>query len=106
MSRYLRFTEDNDWEGESWFFYLPIEGNEASLEHLRALIAESDWYSLSDATFSKRSVKTIVKHSQCGYMKYENRARGVFKPPVDIDWTDEDPFNKGGILDFFSGGDP
>lgn len=103
MTTYLRFTEINDWEGEEWNFYLPIEGNESALEHLRTLIeGNPDTYEIDDYPYPGAVVDHITKRSRSGYMNYENRVEGFLQLPDSIDdWVDNDPFYKGGIRKFF-----
>lgn len=35
LTPYAAFTEDNDSEGESWTFFIPVLGNENALDNLR-----------------------------------------------------------------------
>lgn len=100
MGDYLRFTEENDWEGETWNFYIPIENNEAALSHLRTLIEGQNQYELGTEPFSKKTVKTLDRNSRVEYMALENRLSGILLLPDRIDWENDDPFYKGGISEF------
>lgn len=65
MNTYFRLTENNEWEGETWHFYLPIADNEEAIATLCELIdtAEDDFgFSLSDETFTETEVDTLVQH--------------------------------------------
>lgn len=39
-SRYRRFIERNDHEGENWWFYIPIKSNEKAIKRLEELFEE------------------------------------------------------------------
>jgi hypothetical protein len=39
---FVRFSETNEWEGETWQFYIPLAGNEKALEDLRTKLADAD----------------------------------------------------------------
>jgi len=106
MTTYVRFIEHNDWEGESWNFYLQVEGNENALLRLEEMLpADNEDYELDlTVPYTKKLVKTLVKHSRTGYMRYHNRVDGVLDIDLldSIDWEDGPaPFYKGGIKDFF-----
>lgn len=68
---FIKFTEENDGEGETWHFYLQYEGNEAALERLHFLLkqiakeVESDLpYSLSDnEQLPESTVNILVEHA-------------------------------------------
>ena len=34
--KYYRLKEINDWEGETWNFYIPVEGNQKEIEKLKS----------------------------------------------------------------------
>ena len=81
---YLCWTEDNDWEGETWHFYIPTEGNEEALALLKAKLEEfSDnenvSFELSNAPISERDVDVLVDHSGSGYMNEHNKMKGKIK---------------------------
>lgn len=36
--RYAKLTEVNEWEGETWHYFIPVEGNEEALDRLKVLV--------------------------------------------------------------------
>ncbi len=92
--KYYKFTENNDWEGESWNFYLPLTDEQH--QKLTELIVEMDeTYRLAvkpldestvDAKHGKGSTTYMDKHNKCGPVK---------ELPDKIDWEKDDPFYKG-----------
>jgi hypothetical protein len=107
-TRFVRFTEENETEGEYWNFWLQVNGNRAELELLRGMLARADeavtWdlpYTLDDAkTVPESEVDTLVDHSGSGYMDYENKVTGVFICP-NPDGDPDDFFYKGQIKRHF-----
>ena len=115
---FVRFRESNDNEGESWNFWLQLDGNEAELQKLQDALDNNDLedaYSLNMTAVPESEVDILVKHSDSGYMTYENKVTGKFKmpePKLDGDglianYEDAneyyfDTFYKGGIEDCFN----
>lgn len=102
---YIQFKENNEWEGETWCFYIPTEGNEKQIDRLAELIQESnleDTYTVGNELISEIEVDALVKHGGSGYMNNHNKCSGI----LDIshlskeNFDDDDPFHKGGIMDF------
>ncbi len=100
-AKYVRFTERNDWEGETWRFYIPIKGNEATIEDLKEQLAKIEAFSLDkygsgcdleveDETFDAKTVEALIKHSDTGYMPSHNKLKGKLVLP---------PFPKGAITE-------
>lgn len=107
MTAYAKFTENNDHEGETWRFWIPISGNRAALEHLDSAIGGSDEYGLDLAPVPEAEVDALVKHTGDGYMAYDNKLAGVLTLTAetiarieDADDEGNDPLYKGGIKDF------
>lgn len=110
MSTYAKFTENNEWEGEEWHFYIPIEGNEGALRELLDALEsiggeeEDSKYELDLTPIPENEVDILVKHTDSGYMDCHNKLSGVltFKPDTleDLKGTDKDPFYKGEIREF------
>lgn len=99
MTDFVKFTENNDHEGETWNFWLQVDGNEDAIAELRALIADQeDEYELAEETTPESEVDVLVKHTGMGYMRYENKVVGVLTLP-DTDALDD--LYKGGIKDFY-----
>lgn len=104
---YLKFSEENDQEGETWHFYLPVYGNEVELEKLRQYLtaAQDDvtWdlaYQLGTDLIPESEVDILVKHADDGYMSQHNKVSGLLTTP-DFD-PHHDPLYKGGIRDQFT----
>lgn len=94
---YVRFTENCDWEGESWNFYLPVEGNEEALVWLRGLVADADSeeYEVGEETYTRAEVETLARsHSQTTYLQEHTVLSGRLATVPDLDLL-----YKGGIRD-------
>jgi len=93
-----RFTEYNDWEGESWHFYMYIEEElKVKLDELLRNLDLSETYELSTETYEKDEVDVLVKHTECGYLDFHNWSGTFTSFPEESDFEDDDPFYKGGI---------
>jgi hypothetical protein len=80
---FAKFTENNDWEGEVWNFYIPVAGNEEALKALRAKLDE--WardsggceYDLAEDYLTEAEVDTLVKHADTdGYYPDHQKLEG------------------------------
>lgn len=101
MSRYVQFTEVNDWEGETWYFYLPLEGNAREIGRLAYLIRDSESYDIDFTQLTEEQVDTLVEFGGAGYLYYHNKVEGDLQDlPEELD-PENDPFYKGGIEEFF-----
>lgn len=101
--QYYRFTEINDWEGETWHFYIPVKDNEEAIETLRIFIKDfsfEDMYEISNKRFPENEVDVLCDNSEIGYMAYHNILSGKLVLP-ELKVKDchivDDPFYKGGI---------
>lgn len=108
MTRYVKFTENNDHEGESWNFWLPVDGNEQELEVLAVLVATDDEYPEYELDLDHPEDETAVdafvrraKQVEGGYMDSDNKVTGVLTVPPDLD---VDKLYKGGIKGLFKAG--
>lgn len=93
---FVKFTEENDWEGETWNFYLQFTGNEQNIGHFFALLRtiqaqpgnQSGFpYTLTfDPPLSEEQVDTLIKHGNDGhgYMDAHQKCVGVFEIPQDL----------------------
>lgn len=101
---YVKFTEQNDQEGETWTFWLPVEGNE------RALAGFADWlaqqgdraeeYTLDlEAREPEERVDALVEHGGSGYMAYHTKVSGLMSGPMP---DGPDRLYKGGVRGFFA----
>lgn len=109
--QYVCLVEHNDWEGETWHFFIPVEGNQQQLQKLYAalsehnLLDEDDGYELDlDEWHNEVEVDAAVLHAHDGYMASHNKLQGT----IDIDklrpqLRTEDTLilllNKGNIVD-------
>jgi hypothetical protein len=107
---FVKFTEENDWEGETWRFYLQLEGNEEALDELTLLVEKMEnWgeesYSLDLDPLEEEEVDILVKHSDSGYMDYHQKVEGFLEIPDNAnELSEEDLFSlfyKGGIRKLF-----
>lgn len=84
---YVRLTERNDWEGETWHAYLPVADNEDALAALRELIhnAFDDFgFTPSEETFTEDEVNALVRDGtdNITYLAEHAKLAGRL-PPVD-----------------------
>lgn len=106
-TKYVRFTEENEWEGEIWHWYIPEAENKEALDSLIAKLKEfdlTDFYHLDDIHLTEQEVDTLVKYANDGtsYMAAHNKVT----KPLDVseleEVTDEeellDVLNKGGLF--------
>lgn len=105
--RFLDFTEINDHEGETWRFWLQVDGNEEALEKLRGLIVTADIgdeYTLATEPVDESTVDSLVKYGRSGYRPFETKVTGVFTCPDDLgEWGDD--LYKGRITGMFMSGE-
>jgi hypothetical protein len=102
MTTYAKLTEDNDWEGETWYFWIPIEGNELTLKQLEGCLTEDDQYEVDMTPVPELEVDILVKHSDVGYLHTHNKLAGTLKfgdEQAVLIGRDGDPLYKGGIRD-------
>jgi hypothetical protein len=106
MTDYVKFTEENDWEGETWHFYIPVDGNQLTLSVLAAALETSpiESYTLDLTPIPESEVDTLVKHTEVGYTADHTKLSGVLLlAPDTVDQLsayDTDPFYKGEIAKF------
>lgn len=93
---FVRFTEHNDWEGETWNFYIPLEGNKEALHELYDLVKNVDDYELDMKNIiTNEQVNALINHGNhdSGYMDTHNKLSGV----LDMNLVTADGLYKGGI---------
>jgi hypothetical protein len=109
---FVKFTEINDHEGESWNFWLQLDGNKTQLKELESWLGTFDEYGesykLDMEPVPEFEVDILVKHSDSGYMQYENKIKGKFICPTPGSEEEEngyrwlnDNFYKGDIKEYF-----
>ena len=97
FKRFVKFTEHNDWEGESWNFWLQLDGNEQELAKLKSFLNDNDLednpgYMLDMTPVLENEVDILVKHSDGGYMSDHTKVEGTFTMPdmVEDEEADDD----------------
>lgn len=103
---YVKLTEHNFNECETWHFYIPLHGNEINIDKLKKHILKNDpsgdQYVLdTNKQLSEVEVDTLVKfgNESGGYMDTHNKLSGeLFKIPKIS--GDDDELYKGGIAEF------
>lgn len=104
MTDYVKFTENNDHEGETWHFWILADGNESALGHFTSAIDGLEWYEIDLTPVPESEVDVLIKHTDSGYMAYHNKLSGVLVlAPEDlkrIEGDEDDPLYKGGIAKF------
>jgi hypothetical protein len=102
MADYHCFKEVNNWEGETWRFYIILsDGQHRALSALLEGEYPEACYSLSEKTYTEEEVDFLVaQEDDCTYMAAHNKCGALNKLPAKIDWEDDDPFYKGQIRDY------
>lgn len=109
--KYVAFTEENDWEWETYKFYILV--NDDLLNFVKFFYSlfdsvedlEEISYSF-DEYLSLDEVETLVKYSDSWYMSYENWPFEINNELINIDLAEKDSdtidnaFYKGWILTF------
>lgn len=97
MTRYVKFLEENDWEGEEWTLWLQLDGNEAALYDLDLALrnptpndnvqddeSPSSYGLYLDVQLNEHEVDVLVEHGGSGYMALHTRVDGVLRVPTDL----------------------
>lgn len=85
--QFVKLTENNDHEGESWNFWLQLDGNEDQMKRLKSIVDLENAagfdpaYELDMTPVDETEVDILVKHSDGGYMDYENKVTGTMTVP-------------------------
>ena len=82
--KYVKLTENNDWEGEEWNFFIPLDVNKEGLKLISDKLNENPQKSdcsitLHEEVFDEEEVDGLVKMSKCGYMHEYNKMTGSIK---------------------------
>lgn len=95
MTNFVKFTEHNDNEGEDWNFWLQLDGNEDQLNELASWLGtfddDGESYELDMTPVPETEVDILVKHTDQGYMDYENKVTGTFVCPQPSQTAENDP---------------
>lgn len=91
--QYAMFIEHNSWEGETWRFHFPIDGNEEALVHLTRLLDEYDYFGgtfeIDDTPLSGEDVDALVDEAEDGVFPGHTKLRGEIQIEV-LEEMDED----------------
>ena len=101
------FVENNDWEGEEWYFYIPLEENKAEIEWLWDRLERCNemmqdaFYFADDIELDEALI--FEKHTKSGYMDEHNVLDGKLDIRTFKTMTDEELFDalyKGKIAEY------
>lgn len=105
--QFVQFTEINDHEGETWHFWLQLDGNEREITKLSDLLdeaaAEATFeldYTLTGNIEPENVVDKLVQYADSGYMATHNKVTGKFTCP-EVLGDNADNLYKGGICAHF-----
>mgnify|MGYP001103003982 FL=1 len=111
MTTFVRFEEYNDNEGETWNFWLQLDGNGEELDKLLNLLVDVEGecleigrdlaYIFTTNVEPEQIVDKLVEYAEEGYMPSHSKVTGKFTCPDDLG-ENADKLYKGGIKDFFS----
>lgn len=108
MKTFIRFEETNEHEGETWSWWLQVDGNDKEIAKLTILLdqVEQDLgYELDYSVYLEDEepedvVDKLVEYADEGYGLSHNKVTGKFTCPDDLgEYADK--LYKGGINDFF-----
>lgn len=75
--KFYQFTEENDWEGEAWNFYIPADGNKDAIALLSKAIEEEEDYIIRDEMVDEVAVDILLEQdNEIGYMAKHNKLEG------------------------------
>jgi hypothetical protein len=90
---FVRLRETNDWEGESWDWWLQVDGNEDAIAKLREILEvwAPDW-GTDDPPFvlhldnvePEHVVDKLVQYAAENYFRLHNKVSGRFTCPDDL----------------------
>jgi len=107
MTEYVRFIEHNEWEGETWHFWIPLAGNKDALETLDRIIDVADMgdsYEIDPEPVPEHDVDVLVAGGgDTDYMAAHHKLAGTLTvPDTLLSDPDNDELYKGGIRDLMS----
>lgn len=113
VRRFVRFTEVNEWEGETWNFWLLYNGNEDELTKFRTLLETAeDEDETHDFPYQLELLVRVAENEVDALVRYGNdtetyypthsKVEGVFTCP---DVYDHSQLYKGDIVKLFAGSD-
>lgn len=78
---FAKFTEYNEWEGETWHYFLPVDGNQSGLAKLERILGQYDpsqehfELNLTDLV-PEWEVDVLVKHTDVFYRPVYTKVTG------------------------------
>jgi hypothetical protein len=119
--KFVKLTEENEWEGETWRFWLQVDGNEdallrlhVALDALAALYRDGEPGSpfvldSIDHAKDESYVDVLIEQAdeeEGGYMASDHKVTGVLRvpdwpAPTDFGGRIEQDLNKGGVCELF-----
>lgn len=103
---YVELIEHNDWEGETWSFWIPLDGNEEAVAKLRALLVAGgddyvDMFEFGSEMVDAKELDFLRKRTKgdTGYMGRHHKLRGRLEIPDKPATEVLDMLYKGGIYD-------
>jgi hypothetical protein len=114
---YTPLIENNDHEGETWTWWIQVEGNESTLDLIRGTLAEcrseSEYFEKYDLPewpngdrITDEQLAVLRRWSDGGYYRAHNPVYGVLVPPSEFFDSTISPFDrldslyKGGVDDW------
>ncbi len=85
MTSFVKVTERNDCEGETWTFWIQLAGNEEQLAHLNRLVEENVYDHILSVDMNcvepEEAVDILLRHAVDGYWPSHNKLKGKLKLP-------------------------
>ncbi|MFE7797030.1 hypothetical protein [Nocardia sp. NPDC057440] len=108
--KFRQLTEINENEGETWHYWLQVNGNEVALGHLEDFLEETanemdqhhPEFAFEGRIMSEQEVDVLIKHADHGYMPTHQKFTGKIVLPDDLEILG--PFDllyKGAVEDLF-----
>ncbi len=105
MNYYAKFVEHNSNEGETWNYFFPYK--KRTINKLKKLVEDlgetENKYEITEGKFSEHVVDIMVEHGNnlnYGYMEPFQKLSAIALPDDLIADAENDPFNKGGLLEY------
>lgn len=105
--RFMKFKEYCDWEGEIWFFWLQVDGNEDELDNFGVVLREAyeddegEFWLYEDDIIEEEFVDCLVEHGNVStYTQTHSKITGEFKG-VALSQVYAGDIYKGKIENFF-----
>ena len=97
---YIKFTEHNDNEGETWHFFIKLKGNKKKIFQIKNLLSSilktdpyvEDMYNLDETPIPESEVDILVNHSPSGHYPTFNKVIKIKELPESVDFEIDDPF--------------